>query len=109
MSPKQQNHNQSRIPAKLRNIPRLSSAKARRIRWIEPNSSPDKYGRQVQMLNGKGFEFPATLRPKLGSIEVWNFVNPGTNTHPMHLHLLHFQKMIRSKSESKYAFKEEVG
>ncbi|WP_068502841.1 multicopper oxidase family protein [Paenibacillus kribbensis] len=92
----------SRIPAKLIPISRLSPAKARRVRWLKLSSSPDKYGRQVQLLNDKGFMEPATQRPKLGSIEVWNFVNVGTNTHPMHLHLVHFQILSRRPFDVNY-------
>ncbi|GAA4850713.1 outer spore coat copper-dependent laccase CotA [Paenibacillus vulneris] len=92
----------SRIPAKLRAIPRLSPAKARRVRYLELNSSPDQFGRQVQLLNGKGFMAPATQRPKLGSIEVWNFVNSGTNTHRMHTHLVHFQILSRRPFDVNY-------
>lgn len=49
------------------------------------------------MLNNRGFEAPVTEKPVLGSVEVWNFVNPGTNTHPMHLHLVKFQVLSRRK------------
>jgi spore coat protein A len=92
----------SRIPARFTPIPRLSPAKASKVRWLKLSSSPDKYGRQIQLLNNKGFLAPATQRPKLDSIEVWNFVNGGTNTHPIHLHLVHFQILSRRPFDVKY-------
>ena len=92
----------SRIPAKLNVIPRLSPAKARRVRWMKLSSTTDKYGRMVQQLNNRGFSAPVTEKPVLGSIEVWNFVNPGTNTHPMHLHLVKFQVLSRRPFDVNY-------
>lgn len=92
----------SRIPEKLNTIPRLSPAKANRVRWLKLSSAPDKYGRDVQMLNDKGFFAPSTENPVLGSTEVWNFVNVGTNTHPMHLHLVRFQILSRRSFDVNY-------
>lgn len=92
----------SRIPEKLNVIPRLSPTKARRVRWLKLSSAPDKYGRDVQLLNDKGFLAPSTENPLLGSIEVWNFVNVGTNTHPMHLHLVRFQILRRRPFDVNY-------
>lgn len=44
------------------------------------------------MLN---YEFPAIDFPRLGDTELWQFVNPTTDAHPIHVHLVAFQLHAR--------------
>lgn len=38
---------------------------------------------------------PITEKPKLGSTEIWSFMNITGFTHPMHIHLIQFQVLDR--------------
>lgn len=44
-------------------------------------------------INGQAYDAtkPPLARPVVESIEHWNFVNPTSHPHPMHLHLVQFQ------------------
>jgi FtsP/CotA-like multicopper oxidase with cupredoxin domain len=46
-------------------------------------------------LNGVPFEYKVTETPKLGSREVWQFVNLTVDAHPMHPHLVKHQVVAR--------------
>ena len=46
-------------------------------------------------LNGVPFEYKVTETPKLGSREVWQFVNLTVDAHPMHPHLVKHQIVAR--------------
>ena len=48
-------------------------------------------------INGRGFD-PARVdyRPRLGSTEIWQYTNPSTRVHPMHLHGMLFRVLERS-------------
>lgn len=81
----------SSIPSTLRTVTRMSASSAVRTRefslgkeWIN--------GRRVWVINGELFDpsrFQAT--PRLNDIEIWKFRNDSGETHPMHLHDIHFQ------------------
>jgi spore coat protein A, manganese oxidase len=51
----------------------------------------------VMLLNGRRWDGPITIRPKLGSTEVWQLVNPTPDAHPIHLHLVRFQVLDRQR------------
>ena len=56
----------------------------------------DAQGRSTGVLiNGKGYDEPATEVVKLGSQEKWRFINTTEDAHPMHLHLVQFQILER--------------
>jgi spore coat protein A, manganese oxidase len=46
-------------------------------------------------INGKGYDDPVMESPKLGSVEMWRFINTTDDAHPMHLHLVQFQVLHR--------------
>jgi len=46
-------------------------------------------------INGKKYDDPVTEIVKLGSIEIWRFINNTDDAHPMHLHLVQFQILQR--------------
>ncbi len=45
----------------------------------------------VFLLNGKTWDAFITELPRVGATEVWEFNNRTGDTHPIHLHLVHFQ------------------
>ncbi|HTU35800.1 MAG TPA: multicopper oxidase [Candidatus Acidoferrum sp.] len=47
-------------------------------------------------INGKGYAAPVTERPRLGSTEIWRFINTTDDAHPIHLHLVQFQIIDRT-------------
>jgi spore coat protein A, manganese oxidase len=53
-------------------------------------------GKPVSMLmNGSRWHSPITENPRHGSVEIWQFVNLTTDTHPIHLHQVRFQVLDR--------------
>ena len=50
------------------------------------------------LLNGYGFgDENATVKPELGSTEIWELNNPTFNSHPIHLHLVTFRVLGRGQ------------
>ena len=47
------------------------------------------------LLNGRKWDAPITIRPKLGDTEVWHLINTTDDAHPIHLHLVRFQVLDR--------------
>ena len=47
-------------------------------------------------LNGLHFEDPTTETPTVGTVEDWVYINMTGDTHPMHVHLVHFQVIGRT-------------
>ena len=48
----------------------------------------------------KNFHDPARFFVKLGSCEVWKFLNLTGDTHPVHVHLVEFQVMSRQRHDA---------
>jgi len=46
-------------------------------------------------LNNSSFMNPVTENPKVGSTELWEFINMTNGMHPMHIHLIQFQLFNR--------------
>ena len=46
------------------------------------------------MINGLGWH-DVTEFPRLGTTEVWDFINRSNETHPLHMHLVRFQILDR--------------
>lgn len=89
-------HNASQIPTALVAVPRLDPATAVRTRTISLHEYDNKTGQpRVMLLNRKRWHDPATEIVSLDSTEIWEFVNLTEDTHPMHLHLAHFQILDR--------------
>jgi spore coat protein A len=56
----------------------------------------DHEGRGMCMeINGKRYDDPVTEIVKLGSIEIWRFINNTEDAHPMHVHMVQFQVLRR--------------
>jgi spore coat protein A, manganese oxidase len=86
----------SQVPGKL--LPRvaLSQTSAARSREMTLNEFKDPAGNpMVMLLNRTPWHLPVTETAKLGSTEIWSFVNLTDDTHPIHLHHVRFQVLDR--------------
>jgi spore coat protein A len=83
-------------PDVLLPIARLHSASAARTRLLTLNEYKDDRGNSmVMLLNRRPWHMPVTEIAKLGSTEIWSFVNLTDDTHPIHLHHVRFQVIDR--------------
>lgn len=85
----------SQIPFQLSEIEVLEESKAVEHRDLTLIEDMDEFGRMLLLLNGMMWHEPITEKPKLNTIEVWNLINLTIDTHPIHLHLVHFQILDR--------------
>jgi len=86
----------AKAPDSLRPIARIPESAATVTRTITLDEYDNMHGDSMLMLlNGKRWHEPVTETPKLGSTEIWQFVNLTEDTHPMHLHLVRFQVLGR--------------
>jgi spore coat protein A len=84
------------VPKALLPIARMPEATATLTRTVTLSEYPDQNGNTMLMLiNRKRWHEPVTEKPKLGTTEIWEFVNLTEDTHPMHLHLVRFQVLDR--------------
>ncbi len=84
------------MPMELRAIAPIPESSATQTRTITLNEFQDVYAQpMVMLLNRKHWHEPVTEFPRLGSTEIWEFVNLTEDTHPMHLHLVRFQIVDR--------------
>lgn len=86
----------SDLPSHLCPIKRISEFHACKVRDLSFGASRDpNYPRPLFLLDNKMFTDPVTEMPKLGSVEIWRFINPGLFPHPIHVHLVQFQILDR--------------
>ncbi len=86
----------SEIPKRLSCLERLNKDEAvvTRINTLEERM--DEFQRLLLLLNDlQWFDLPLTETPYNGTIEVWELYNNTGDTHPIHLHLVHFQILNR--------------
>lgn len=86
------------IRATLGAVPRLpetAAVKTRRHVLREYMAADARLHRVL--LNGLRFADPITEDPVNGTTEVWEFVNPTIDAHPIHLHAVHFQLVDRRR------------
>jgi spore coat protein A, manganese oxidase len=89
------------LPSKLRGIEKLQETAAVRTRELSLDEVDDLVQNPVRMLlNGKSWHDPVTENPVLDSTEIWSFINPTDDSHPIHLHLVKFQILDRRKFET---------
>lgn len=70
----------------------------------------DEAGAPVaSLLNNAYFNAHAPIRPRLGTVEVWNLVNTTGDTHPIHLHLVAFQVVSRQRIDAERYRKDWIG
>lgn len=77
-------------------LPKLDEAKSVATRDFILSEGIDRQGRGMCLeINGKRYDDPVTEVVKLGSTEIWRFINNTDDAHPMHLHLVQFQIVQR--------------
>ena len=86
----------SRLPAKFRPIPRMSTTQAVGARRVVFGESKTPSGSLMLTLNGKSWNDPIEEKPVLGNIEVWELMNTLPDIHPFHMHLVQFQVLDRT-------------
>jgi spore coat protein A len=85
----------SAVPDTLRTIVRLDPASAVQTRDFRlKQSGTDGCGRATWEINGLGWN-DVTEFPRLGTAEIWRFINDSGVSHPMHMHLVMFQVLDR--------------
>ncbi|HEY7212791.1 MAG TPA: multicopper oxidase family protein [Bryobacteraceae bacterium] len=98
------------IPASLAPLPRLdenTAAKTRQLKLVEVMGADKRLHRTL--LDGKRFMDPVSEDPVNGTNEVWEFVNTTADSHPIHLHAVHFQLLDRrSFDTARYRHTSEV-
>ncbi len=78
-------------------VERLDPASAVMTRDLVLAEELDKNQKSLGLrINGKGYHDPVTERPKLGTTEVWRFINTTDDAHPVHIHLVQFQIIDRT-------------
>jgi spore coat protein A len=95
-------YDHSLIPCRLSTVIPLQEKEARVIRNLTLERQTDKYGRAFLLLDGKRWDDPITIKPKFGSVEVWNLINLANSTHPIHIHLVNFQILDRQSFDVEY-------
>jgi len=84
------------IPSTLRPVARTPVSSATLTRTITLDEAVDRVGNSMQMYLGKKrWHEPATEFPKLGTTEIWEFINLTEDVHPLHLHMVRFQVLDR--------------
>ncbi|RYL91632.1 multicopper oxidase family protein [Sporolactobacillus sp. THM19-2] len=94
------------IPARLAPFHKISERAASQVRLLTLDDATDRYGRERLLLNQRGWEAPVTETPKFGTTEIWSLINTTADSHPIHLHLVHFQILDRRDFDVE-AFKKE--
>ena len=84
------------LPAALRPIARIAESSSVLTRRLTLDETQNMVAESMGMLlNKTPWHMPITENPKLGSTEIWEFVNLTDDTHPIHLHLVRFQILDR--------------
>jgi FtsP/CotA-like multicopper oxidase with cupredoxin domain len=84
-------------PVRLSKFPALDLREA--VNRERPRTIRLSMGRGQMFLNGRTFDMEAVAddeRVRLGTTEVWEFVNDSPMAHPMHVHNLQFRVVQRS-------------
>ena len=88
----------STLPAALRAVAKIPQSEAVQTRELSLNEYQNRVAEPVLMLlNGTYWHQPITEKPVLNSTEIWTFINPTDDAHPIHLHLVRFQILDRRR------------
>ena len=90
------------IPNRMCPIVLLPESLAVKTRNLTLDEDIDQYGRLIFLLDKKRWFDPITEKPRLGSVEIWNLINLAEDTHPIHLHLVHFQILDRQPFDMRF-------
>jgi spore coat protein A len=90
----------SSLPAQLRPVPKIPESEAVKTRLLTLDEYESRAGDPVLMLlNASYWHDPITENPVVNSTEIWSFINPTDDTHPIHLHTVRFQILDRQHYE----------
>jgi spore coat protein A len=95
----------SQLPSELTQVPEISVDSVDNERHLTLTSQVDDYGRMLHLLgteeeqSGLRMSAPVTEEPTLGDTEIWSFANLTAMSHPIHLHLVHFQVLGRQPAD----------
>ena len=90
----------SSLPSALRPISKIPESEAVATRLLTLDEFVNRAGNPVMLLlNASHWKYPVTEKPVLGSTEIWTFINPTKDSHPIHLHLVRFQILDRQPYE----------
>ncbi|MGA7462154.1 MAG: multicopper oxidase domain-containing protein [Candidatus Korobacteraceae bacterium] len=90
----------SSLPKELRPVPKIPESDATKTRLLTLDEYRSLAGQPVLLLlNGSYWHDPITEKPTLNSTEIWSFINPTDDTHPIHLHAVRFQILDRQHYE----------
>jgi len=90
----------SSLPKALRPVPKIPESQAVKIRVFTLDEYKNLVGESILLLlNGTYWHQPIIEKPVLNTTEIWSFVNPTDDTHPIHLHLVRFQILDRQHYE----------
>ncbi|HEX2961119.1 MAG TPA: multicopper oxidase domain-containing protein [Ignavibacteriales bacterium] len=85
-----------------------SAVHSRNITLHEVITDMWEEGMPMQINNRPFLGSTPTETPRLGSTEIWNFINLSPDTHPMHMHLVNFQVLDRTPFSIE-AYREKYG
>ncbi len=90
----------SSLPTTLRPMPKIPESRALKTRVFTLDEYMNPKGESILLLlNGTYWHQPITEKPVLNTTEIWSFINPTDDTHPIHLHLVRFQILDRQHYE----------
>jgi len=99
----------SSLPAQLRPMPKLPESNVAKTRLLTLDEYDSFTAEPVLLLlNGSYWHDPISEKPVQNSTEIWSFINPTDDTHPIHLHAVRFQILDRQHYEpTAYQLKKE--
>jgi spore coat protein A len=92
------------IPDELTSVPEIPIDSVDNKRYLTLLRQTDDYDRPLYLLgtqeeqSGSRLTDPVTEAPTLGDTELWSIANHTGMSHPIHLHLVHFQILGRQQS-----------
>lgn len=93
----------SKVPASLGNISKFTSKDAVVTRDITLEERLSPLGEPLTgLIDGKHYVDTVTETPKIGTIEMWRFINLTGDAHPIHVHLVQFQVIERRPLQVDY-------
>ncbi len=91
-------NDESSLPSTLRAVPKLKESDAVKTRMLTLNEYMNPAGESmIMLLNGTYWHQPITEKPVINTTEIWSFVNPTDDMHPIHIHLIRFQILDRKE------------
>lgn len=93
----------SSLPDTLTQVPEIPVDSIDNTRYLTLRRQNDEYGRPLYMLgnhdkqSGYHVTDAVTETPTLGDTEIWSIANQTGMSHPIHIHLVHFQVVGRQQ------------